>query len=160
MIAEYGADVASEIKAKANEHNSSTPGGDVGKFSDGTHTLADRAVEYSQVAAEYSAEFSKVVGNAAVTAGAKISSFVQNQTKDNEMLHGESGIMNDPKVKDTAEKLKAGASSVSASLSSVGAGIAAGSVRFSLYPDHALIGIQLHEFLQLCEGSGSRYDPT
>lgn len=146
MAAEYGADVASEIKAKAAEYTSSTPGGDVGKFSDGTHTFADRAVEYSQVAAEYSAEFSKAVGNAAVTAGAKISSFVQNQTKDNEMLHGESGIMNDPKVKETADKLKAGASTVGASISSVGAGIAAGFTSFYNSAKEAAQDTIQHEF--------------
>jgi len=119
MLGEAGSDLGDEVTAKKDQHISSTQGGDLGQFGNMTHTIADKAVEYSDAVAGYSAEFSKVVGNAAHTVGAKISNLVAAQTKDSQLL-------NDPKVTATADRVKQGATQVGASLGSVAAGLGAG----------------------------------
>jgi len=124
MAAEYGADVGDAVQAKKDQYLSSTEPGDVGQFSDLSHKIADRAVEYSHAAADLSAEFSKVVGKAAQTVGAKIAHLVSD--KEGTSSTGEGGILSDPKVEATVDRVKQAGSQAATSISNVATGFAAG----------------------------------
>jgi len=74
--------LTSKINAAKDSHIQNRPAGDVGQFSETTHSFADDAARLSGQAAEYAQKASHAVENAAKALGAKISEAVA-QLSDN-----------------------------------------------------------------------------
>ena len=130
---EFSTSVSNYIDGKAHTHLSNPENkGDVGPFSQTTHMVMDKAVEYSHVAAEVSEKISKTVGNAAVTAGQKISAFVSQHAQDSPVLQDGGMLKEGTQTRETADKIGSAASTAASTLSSVAAGIGAGYVVYSV----------------------------